>query len=99
MWQLRFNKKKQSSLDSLNLGLRVAKNKPKWKEKKQTKKANKKADVKPYNGSKRYWMAWSFKHWKKRELQVMISLPLKKGPLYIVYIHWNTDLSKRGDGG
>ena len=29
MWQLRFNKKKQSSLDSLNLGLRLAKNKPK----------------------------------------------------------------------
>ena len=51
MWQLRFNNnnKKQSSLDSLNLGLRLAKNKPKGKENKQTKTANKKADVKPYN--------------------------------------------------
>ena len=37
--------KKQSSLDSLNLGLRLAKNKAKWKENKQTKTANKKADV------------------------------------------------------
>ena len=45
MWQLRFNKKKRSSLDSLNLGLRLAKNKLKRKDNKQTKKANKKADV------------------------------------------------------
>ena len=28
-------------------------------------------------GANRYWMAWPFKHKKKRELQV--SLPLEKG--------------------
>ena len=29
-------------------------------------------------GAKLYWMAWSVKHEKKKELQII--LPLKKGP-------------------
>ena len=37
MWQLRFNTKMQSSLNRLNLGPRLAKNKPKKKEDKQKK--------------------------------------------------------------
>ena len=51
----------------------TAKNKLKWKENKQTKKANKKADEKLQimytSGAKhQYWIAWSVKHEKKREL-------------------------------
>ena len=65
----------QSSLDGLNLEPRLAKNKPKWKE---TNKKPTKRQMKSYTtGANRYWMAWPFKHKKKRELQV--SLPLKKG--------------------
>ena len=45
--------------------------------------------------AKRYWMAWSVKNKKKRELQV--SLPLRRGPH--ICIQWNTHLSKKGDGG
>ena len=44
MWQLRFNNKMQSSLDRLNLGPGLAKNKTKGKEDKREKKANKKGE-------------------------------------------------------
>ena len=67
MWQVSFNNKLQSSLGRLNLGSRVAKIKS--SEKKTNKgKANKKGDdQKLYNAAKRYWMAWSVKHKKKRD--------------------------------
>ena len=44
MGQLRFNNKMQSSLDRLNLGPGLAKNKTKGKEDKREKKANKKGE-------------------------------------------------------
>ena len=44
MWQLRFNNKMQSSLERLNLGPRLAKNKTNGKEDKREKKPNKKGE-------------------------------------------------------
>ena len=86
MWQRRFNNEMQSSLDRLNLGPRLAKNKRKWKE--TIKKSHQKRQMKSYtSGAKRYWMAWSVDHKEKREL--LVSLPPRN--VHILYVQqWNT---------
>ena len=87
----------RSSLDRLNWGPRQAKNKPKWKENKRKKKTPTKRQLKSRTtGAKRYQMAWSVKHERKGNCKSWSAYLWRK--VHILYIQWNTNLSKRGDG-
>ena len=88
----RFNSKMQLFLGRLNLGPRTkAKNKLKWKEYKKSQQKGRKATM-CTSGAKQYWIAWSVKHEKKRELQV--SLTPKKVPHTLYSVKYKS-LQKR----